>query len=942
MRTLSRLSIAPAEKFNKIVLTSLVSIICLMAGLVDADDTEIFLNAEGVRPNVLFILDVSGSMRSRDRTRSTRLDKLKVALSALLESNDNFNAGLMTYSSYSRGQFSLRDEILPVADSKSSLLSHLKQLYASGGTPTQSALYEGLRYFRGDRPIVMGGLSNVRQPPAYECQSNHVVLLTDGVPSYDYYAWSRIGQYTRSNCAWNRGSNARNGNCGIELAKYMYENDHYPSVDGVNNIAVHTIGLNLNMQWLRDIAAAGGGGSYTVETSDQLQTAFESIVETAFDQATTFVAPSVAVDQFSRLSHRKDTYLALFQPTNTMRWQGNLKRFSFSGSPLSIRDKNNRQVFDSSSGTLSDESHSFWSEDIDGNTVSSGGAASKLDVSERVVTTYSGAGTTDLTDILNRVHESNASNLAQYTGVSGNELTRILSWARGIDVNDENGNGSNTDSRFHMGDPLHSHPAILTYGGTSENPDSLVFVGTNEGYLHAVNSEDGVEQYAFIPPELLANLKIYFDNSAGFVRPYGLDGDITLWFDDKNHNGIVDAEFEHAYLYIGMRRGGNNYYALDVTEKESPKYLWTIKGGPKGSPGFSELGQTWSKPVKSKLRVKGSIKDVLIFGGGYDPAQDHTTIRSVDTIGNAVFIVDALDGSLIWKTSLDGQLEYSQMQYSLPSDPRVIDIDGDSIADQMYIGDMGGQLWRFDFNFDSGSGADLVVGGLVAELASSAESDNRRFFYPPDVTLTSREGSYYLSLAFGSGNRAHPLDSTVEDKFYMIRQDDFDGAPDGYGMIVTEPTTNQPATYRAITEDDLYNVTDNDIVSDDDTITLNAQEALDQSQGWVLNLEEKGEKVLGTSVTIDNNIVFATYIPDASGQPETPCRPAIGGNRAYAVSLYDATSIEGTATTDRYIALEQAGIAGSASAIISEVEPGIEDSPWSVKERLFWSEIPDH
>ena len=95
-----------------------------------------------------------------------------------------------------------------------------------------------------------------------------------------------------------------------------------------------------------------------------------------------------------------------------------------------------------------------------------------------------------------------------------------------------------------------------------------------------------------------------------------------------------------------MRRGGRSYYALDVSEKDNPKYLWSIKGG-SGSSDFAELGQTWSKPTKSKMRIANTVKDVIIFGGGYDPAQDYASKRTADSMGNTVFIVDAVDGSLL-------------------------------------------------------------------------------------------------------------------------------------------------------------------------------------------------------------------------------------------------------------------------------------------------------
>ncbi len=881
-----------------------------------------------------------------DQKWRTRLERTKVALSTLLESSDSFNAGLMTYSSYTRGQFSLRDEIKPLTESRDSLISHIDSLYASGGTPTQSAMFEAMRHFRGEAPIVMEEINSSGQPPLVQCQSNHIVLLTDGEP-YGGSSWPSIGDYIGSDCATNRGDNRIRGNCGIELAKYMKENDHYPTVRGINSITTHTIGLSLDMPWLDDMATAGGGGYYSVGTSDQLLTAFESIMDAAFDQSTTFVTPAVTIDQLSQMSHRDDAYLALFQPTNSMRWPGNLKRYNFSGSPPTLKDQNNKNALDRSTASFAADAQSFWSDTADGAYTQRGGAAGELDAATRKLTTYTGNGGNYLLDSRNRIHEDNAAALGSWFTETGDQLSNLLAWARGVDVDDEDSDGSITDTRQQMGDPLHSRPTILTYDSTTSEPDSVVFVGTNEGYLHAISSIDGSELFSFIPTDLLGNLNVFYENNTGLVRPYGLDGDITLWVDDTNRNGTVDSQTEQAYLYIGMRRGGQNYYALDVTEKNNPKYLWAIKGG---SGDFAELGQSWSKPTKAKIHIGGTIKDVLIFGGGYDPAQDYATTRSADTIGNTLFIVDAVDGSLIWKTATDTGSDYSQMLYSMPSDPSLVDVDGDGITDQMYIGDLGGQIWRFDFNHDATGASDLITGGLIADLAASDEKNNRRFFYPPDVAITAKQGKTFLTLSIGSGNRSHPLGSNVDNRFYMIRQDQVYKAPEAYGI----GTSGDPATYRAVEEADLYDATANDIENTDSEIALAAKDALEDAPGWMLKLDDNGEKVLGTSVTIDHSVVFATYLPDGSGQTNDACQPATGHNRSYVVSLLDATPVNGTDPGNRYDDIDQSGIAGSVSVIISgdttENEWSVDavtglntiDTPTvNLTRRTYWSESPN-
>ena len=148
------------------------------------------------------------------------------------------------------------------------------------------------------------------------------------------------------------------------------------------------------------------------------------------------------------------------------------------------------------------------------------------------------------------------------------------------------------------------------------------------------------------------------------------------------------------YIYVGMRRGGNNYYAVDVTNKTDPKIVFTINGG---EGDYLKMGQSWSRPTITKVKIGSIVKDVMIIGAGYDESQDAKVNRSEDSIGNAVYIIDANTGELLWSASNAGaDLTVTEMNYSIPARISVIDRDNDGLADHMYVADMGGQIFRFD------------------------------------------------------------------------------------------------------------------------------------------------------------------------------------------------------------------------------------------------------
>ncbi len=490
-----------------------------------------------------------------------------------------------------------------------------------------------------------------------------------------------------------------------------------------------------------------------------------------------------------------------------------------------------------------------------------------------------------------------------------------------------------------MGDPLHAKPVLVTYGGTEANPDITLYMTTNDGYLHAIDIDDGHERFAFVPPAMLPNLKTIYVNSGSDPKSYGLDGSITAWVKDHNGNGIIetpdgDGNNDHVYLYFGQRRGGTHYYAIDVSDRAKPKYLWSITGG---AGDFHELAQTWSAPRHTRIKLynagtsKLEPRDVVIFAGGYDTDQDTSaTARTADDTGRAVYMVDAKTGALVWwagssniavAASPQPNLKLTGMDYSIPSDVRIIDVNGDHIADRLYVGDMGGQLWRLDIDNKNNTGTtNLVTAARMADLqktgpsATPDASHNRRFYYPPDVALMIPPGEdSYLSIAIGSGYRAHPLNTTVQDRFYMVKDPNPFGPPADGNDADSDP--DYPAT---IVESDLFDATTNpsDLTG------------LKTAKGWLVKLTDfsadasktgsfVGEKVLARATTFGSKVMFTTFTPVASASANA-CAPSQGTAKVHAMNVHDARpafdldTVDQTTTTlqrkDRSFTLVRGGL----------------------------------
>ena len=723
-----------------------------------------------------------------------------------------------------------------------------------------------------------------------QCQTNnHIVLLSDGEANNNHSV-SKIQTLLGQSCTGNGGEK-----CGLDLVRNI--SDTSTSVIGPR-VITHTIGFAANNtanNFLNQLALQSGGGFYQADNSTDLLEAFNTILRSVKDVNATFVSPGVAVNQLNRLTHRDELYFALFKPSEGAMWPGNLKRYRLSGDK--ILDKNSLNAVDSETGFFTENAHSYWSTLADGSEVSEGGASSRLGANRNIYV-FDSAGT--IASSANALHEDNTSitnaDLAIQGETDADDLRdAILKWARGVDVKDSNGDGSTSDYRTQMGDPIHSQPIIVNYGSN----DSAIFVATNQGMLHSFDTSSGEENFAIMPKELLQNLHHFYKDTPTLEHEYGLDGDMILrTVDDKK------------YLYVGMRRGGRNYYVFDVTQKDSPKLKFKIEGG---AGTLAKLGQTWSRPTITKVNMGGQVKNVMIIGGGYDDAQDDRSVRASDVMGNAVFMFDADTGSLLWHASNeDADLNLSNMTYSVPGRISVIDRDNDGFADHMYVSDTGGQLFRLDI-YNGESGADFIKGARLADFGGDTEETNRRFYYGPDVTEIALGDELYYGIALGSGWRASPLDTVVEDNFYMLKDSG-----------VFNRDTNGDYTYMStVTESDMYNATSHALNSSDESERALASQTFANKAGWYLNLTINGEKVLSSPLIIDYKVFFTTYVPAESST--SACAPPTGNSRAYLVSMFNGNAVTDVNNDgevngeDRSADLKQTGIAPETKILIEDI-----------------------
>ncbi len=491
------------------------------------------------------------------------------------------------------------------------------------------------------------------------------------------------------------------------------------------------------------------------------------------------------------------------------------------------------------------------------------------------------------------------------------DRTDLLNWVRGVDVFNEDGDSSFSDPNLFAADPLHAKPFVITYAGSSAaTAKDVVFEADNLGSLRAIDPSDGDEIWSYIPEQHLDNLRKYALNKAGSPKPYGLDGEISIVQREASSSTPSSFLLREVTLYIGERRGGRNYYAIDASNAHigtAPSVDWKILGGVQ--PEFSDLGQTWSEMIPAKIKTSCNSlgescteTEVLIFSGGYDEAYDIDGPLPTNTIGNAIYIVDLATGgqNFFWSAgnNSDDRSEHTHklglaMNHSIAASPSVIDSDGDGAVDMLFAIDVSGDIWRVDFdNTKSAASNQLATGGRIADLSPSGE--NRRFYAPLDISRSDPSaGDDRFNIVVGSGYRAHPNNlSEPTNRIYVVY--------DQYTSKRRMGSAAETLRYKYVAGGSGSVIQASDLVNVDSLSGV-------PSYGYYKDLSGNGEKILQSAVTFNNVVIVSSFMPAQDG--DSTC--GVGGGRTYFLNLGSGKSV----FSEEWVDLKRPGLPPEATVL---------------------------
>jgi len=392
---------------------------------------------------------------------------------------------------------------------------------------------------------------------------------------------------------------------------------------------------------------------------------------------------------------------------------------------------------------------------------------------------------------------------------------------------------------------------------TKTTRDGVVFVGANDGMLHAFDAEDGDELFAYVPEAIHPGLPALPEPSYG--HQYYVNGSVDSGdaYIDLSGNGTKNWQ----NLLVGAFAHGNKgIYALNVTDpstfdSQNPA-LWeiteqTLDDAGKGD-AADDIGHVLGDP---QIALTEDDKWVAIFGNGYNSTDGDS----------ALFMIDLADGSLekvIRTNSNGGGL----------GTPFLYDADGNRKVDAAYAGDLEGNLWKFDLEDETVATTDPHGDATPLFVARGRDGDRQPITTRPTVGPEPENAGGQM-VYFGTGRYDFVGDSNVGSdpqiqSVYGLH-DEFDGdqvsagnpsATPRYGNLVHQSVTdtyNQDLNNDGTLEE-LRQYSDNDV-------------DYHASNGWVLDLKVKNEPATGERVIARPTLRFDRLILNTFTPKTNPC-----------------------------------------------------------------------
>ena len=676
----------------------------------------------------------------------TLLDAAKKVIKKIVSNTDltsGANFGFMQWASSNTIRVKISDT------GAKSIYTDVDNVTAGGGTNLLSAMQNARNYFTS------GQVANWNKT----CSINYLIVISDGY-------WS-------------------SHNTVLSIADQL--NNTY-------KIKTFAVGLKLSGSTSNYTTLAQKGGTTAplyASNETELLAKLTDAIKQAISGRLTFTTPAVMSD----VTKGDFIYQSTFEYEKNKQWKGSLKKYKLNS--------------DGSFGSA------LWD------------AATKLNsknASSRNIWTLHGEAS-GINNFTTTYRDALKSLMFPSQSPTDTQVENLINFIRGVDTYDQDADNNKTESIHKLADIYHSDIAIVsppdasttvgseanaqkrdsyyrsqnnynnfkvgnTCGGSCNNRKEILLAGANNGLLHAFDTSNGEELWAYLPPNMIGNLEKIPSNNANVTNAiYGIDGSPIvkdIYYDDTPDDGRNNPVWKTIAL-VGLGAGGHGYFALDITNPQSPTHLFAIEndpvnqavkhwdkdgfknefgyagGGISANMDYRKLGEAWSTPRIIRVKHNGKDKWVAVFGAGYNGSVN-------PNYGSAVFVMDLEDeGRLLQKIDIT-DLSSSNIVNSVPADLTVITADGTDKANyngaMVYAADLEGKITKINLT-DTGT-----MYQTTTLFNSESNSSNGRYIYKR-AQATINDGNLWLYFGTGNTQKLQEQSTNIKNRVYGIKDKNF-------------------------------------------------------------------------------------------------------------------------------------------------------------------------
>ena len=389
-----------------------------------------------------------------------------------------------------------------------------------------------------------------------------------------------------------------------------------------------------------------------------------------------------------------------------------------------------------------------------------------------------------------------------------------------------------------------SDPGYGTFKAAQSTRAGTIYVGANDGMLHAINALNGEERWAYIPTMALDNMWKLADKNYGSGVPhaYFVDGDVVV-------NDVCTASCTTAsavwktILVAGLNGGGKGYFALDITNPTTPVLLWEFGTAPEYTGDVAndnDMGYSYGNPIITK-RSNGTW--VVLVTSGYNNTTGSNPGKGF------LYVLDAITGAKLDKYATgagdDGVASTATGPSGLAKiNGFVADGEVNNQVTNVYGGDLLGNLWRFDPNAATGTAPFKLA--ILKDNASTPKVQS--ITVRPE--LGEANGKTIVFVGTGRYLGTSDLADTQQQTLYAITDE--------------APTLVSPRTSSLMVNQTLSNVSGASTRSVTSPNTVN----LATGRGWYIDLPDSGERQ-----NVASQLIFGTLLAPTTVPSNTVCSP---------------------------------------------------------------------